>query len=120
MKKDGKYRFTLQFGSDTDEEYRVGEFLEGLGNKKSSLIVTALNEYLTSHPELQNLCGKIEVKVSSNFNQEKIEQLIRTIVDEKLAILQSKGTIADVSSVGTTESLEDDVAKMLENLNCFE
>lgn len=120
MKKDGKYRFTLQFGSDTDEEYRAGEFLEQLGNKKSSLIVTALNEYLTSHPELQNPCGKIEVKVSSNFNQEKIEQLIRTIVDEKLATLHSMGITTDMPTIGATESLEDDVAKMLENLNCFE
>ena len=25
MKKDGKYRFTLGFGSDTEEEYRAGE-----------------------------------------------------------------------------------------------
>ena len=46
MKKDGKYRFTLGFGSDTEEEYRAGEFLESLGNKKSAIIVTALNEYL--------------------------------------------------------------------------
>ena len=52
MKKDGKYRFTLQFGSESDEEYRAGEFLEHLGNKKSAVIVAALNEYLTSHPEL--------------------------------------------------------------------
>lgn len=62
MKKDGKYRFSLQFGSETDEEYRAGEFLEHLGNKKSAVIIAALNEYLLSHPELQSPYCKIEVK----------------------------------------------------------
>ena len=67
MKKDGKYRYTLQFGSETDEEYRAGELLESLGNKKSAVIIAALNEYLASHPELQSPYCKIEVKVGSNF-----------------------------------------------------
>ena len=53
MKKDGRYRFTLQFGSDSEEQIRVGEFLESLGNKKSAVMVDVLNEYLLSHPELQ-------------------------------------------------------------------
>ena len=53
MKKDGKYRYTLQFGSETDEEYRAGELLESLGNKKSAVIIAALNEDLASRPELQ-------------------------------------------------------------------
>ena len=87
MKKDGKYRFTLQFGSESDEEYRAGEFLEHLGNKKSAVIVAALNEYLASHPELQSPYCKIEVKVGSNFNQEKVQHIIRTIVEQKRAIL---------------------------------
>lgn len=38
MKKDGRYRFTLQFGSDSEEQIRVGEFLESLGNKKSAVM----------------------------------------------------------------------------------
>ena len=44
MKKDGKYRFTLQFSSDTEEQIRAGELLERLGNKKSAIIVEALND----------------------------------------------------------------------------
>ena len=31
MKKDGKYRFTLQFGADSEDQIRVGELLEKLG-----------------------------------------------------------------------------------------
>ena len=54
MKKDGKYRFSLQFGSETEAEQMAGEFLERLGNKKSTIVVAAINEYLASHPQLQN------------------------------------------------------------------
>lgn len=118
MKKDGKYRFTLQFGSESDEECRAGEFLEHLGNKKSAVIVAALNEYLTSHPELQSPYCKIEVKVGSNFNQEKVEQIIRTIVEEKMAMLQLSGT-ATPRADQVPETLEQDVATMLDNLELF-
>lgn len=118
MKKDGKYRFTLQFGSETDEEYRAGEFLERLGNKKSSVIIAALNEYLASHPELQSQYCKIEVKVGSNFNQEKVEQLIRTIVEEKIAMFQFSET-ATPKKEQLPEVLEQDVATMLDNLDLF-
>ena len=52
MIKDGKYRYTLQFGMESVEEQRAGELLENMGNKKSPVIVAALNEYLDRHPEL--------------------------------------------------------------------
>lgn len=77
MKKDGKYRYTLQFGLQTDEEYQAGELLERLGNKKSAVIIAALNEYMISHPELQSPYCKIEVKVGSNFSQDRVEQIVR-------------------------------------------
>ena len=118
MKKDGKYRYTLQFGSETDEEYRAGELLERLGNKKSAVIIAALNEYLASHPELQSPYCKIEVKVGSNLNQSKMEQIIRTIVEEKMAMLQISGT-ATPKSEQVPEALEQDVATMLDNLDLF-
>lgn len=118
MKKDGKYRFSLQFGSETDEEYRAGEFLEHLGNKKSTVIIAALNEYLLSHPELQSSYCKIEVKISSGFNQEKVEQIIRAMVEEKMAMLNFSGT-ATPKSEQVSETLEQDVATMLDNLDLF-
>ena len=31
MKKDGKYRFSLQFGADSEEQVKAGELLERLG-----------------------------------------------------------------------------------------
>ena len=53
MIKDGKYRFTLQFGMTTDEEQRAGDLLEQLGKKKSPVVVAALNEYMVAHPEIK-------------------------------------------------------------------
>ena len=42
MKRDGVYRFNLQFPADTQEHIRVGEVLERLGKRKSSLVVGGL------------------------------------------------------------------------------
>ena len=86
MKRDGKYLFSLQFGSDSEKQVRAGEFLERLGKKKSIVVVEALNDYLLAHPELQEAHGrKIEVNVSGGYDRHKIEQIIRSIVEEKIA-----------------------------------
>ena len=103
----------------TEEEYRAGEFLESLGNKKSAIIVTALNEYLASHPELQTQCCKIEVKVAPKYDQDTMERLIRTIVEEKISALQFAGNISVAEAVQKPDALEEDVAKMLDNLDLF-
>lgn len=52
MKKDGIYRFSLQFGAGSEEQIRAGKLLEWLENKKSQIIVAALNEYMLAYPEL--------------------------------------------------------------------
>ena len=44
MRTGSGYRFSLQFGADTESKIRIGELLEKLGNKKSALIVPALIE----------------------------------------------------------------------------
>ena len=38
MKRDGKYRFSLQFGTETTEQIQAGELLERLGNRKSAIV----------------------------------------------------------------------------------
>ena len=52
MKKDGKYRYSLQFDDSSEENRQVGEFLEKLGNKKSTVIILAVTEYIKAHPEI--------------------------------------------------------------------
>lgn len=119
MRKDGKYRFTLQFSADSEDQIRVGELLESLGNRKSTIIVSALSDYIKAHPELQSSYSKIEVKVAPAFDRSQMERLIRSIVEEKLSELHAPETIADTSMSGTSEALEEDITQMLDNLNIF-
>lgn len=93
MRKDGKYRFTLQFSANSEEQIRVGELLEKLGNRKSTIIVSALSDYINAHPELQSGYSKIEVKVAPAFDRSQMERLIRSIVEEKLSELHTTETI---------------------------
>ncbi|MFT3951704.1 MAG: hypothetical protein QM689_07185 [Oscillospiraceae bacterium] len=121
MKKDGKYRFSLQFSSDSDAQVQAGELLERLANKKSAVVVSALTEYLDRHPELQNPDCKIQISVASgSLHQEKIEQMIRTIVEEKIAALQIDRTAVTSEGVADAVSMDDDVSRMLCNLALFE
>lgn len=120
MIKDGKYRFSLQFGMDSEEQIKAGELLERLGNKKSSVVVAALNEYLSAHPELQNQGCKIEVRIASGYNQGKIEQMIRSMVEEKIAALQLPSAAAKTAVEEIPDTLEEDVAQMLDNLDLFQ
>ena len=122
MKKDGKYRFTLQFGSDTEEQIKAGELLEQLGNKKSAIIVEALNDYRLSHPELLSPHCKIEVKAVSGYNQDKIEQIIRKVLDERIGGIgqnknQEKPRQEQITDIPDT--LEEDIEQMLDNLDLF-
>ncbi|MBD5092876.1 MAG: hypothetical protein HDT26_01065 [Subdoligranulum sp.] len=130
MKKDGKYRYSLQFGADSEEEVRAGELLERLGNKKSVVIIAALNAYIASHPDLKNAHSKIEVQVDFGQGRTRIEEIVRSVVEEKLRSLQLQNdmppTTAPVAPIApivpdekTVELLEADVAQMLDNLNLF-
>ena len=52
MRNNGKYRFSLQFPAETEEQIQADELLERLGNRKSAVVVAALGEYLAAHPAL--------------------------------------------------------------------
>lgn len=122
MKKDGKYRFSLQFGTETEEQVQAGELLEKLGNRKSQIIVAALNEYMISHPELQNPHCKIEVKFTSTseYNRSDIEQLVRALVEEKLTLAQASNVMQKDGDRTHSSILDEDIATMLENINIFD
>lgn len=119
MKKDGKYRFSLQFGADSEEQVRAGELLERLGNKKSTIVVAALSEYISAHPELLERDCKIEVKLSPHYSQDKIEQLIRKMVEDRLAALPPSMGMPDAAGKESSSPLEEDIAQMLDNLDLF-
>ena len=127
MKKDGKYRFSLQFSDATEENRIVGDLLERMGNRKSILIVDAVREYLLHHPELQEENCKIEISITPVETPEKLEQLVRQMVEEKIALYQTVDSTGYRSAEGvekvpqteTEDNREEDVSQMLDNLDFF-
>lgn len=122
MFKDGKYRYLLGFGNGTEKERRVGELLERLGNRKSSLIVDVLSEYIDKHPEIENSQGKIEIKVTTSpsaHSKEKIEQMVRELVAEAISNMQISGNVQTTTESVDSDALDKNIAIMLDNLDQF-
>ncbi|MCM1508537.1 MAG: hypothetical protein NC177_15610 [Ruminococcus flavefaciens] len=120
MKKDGKYRFSLQFGSGTEKEINAGELLEKLGNKKSVIVVEALNDYLIAHPNLMIPNCRIEVKLESGYNRIGIEEIVRTIVEQQLKLHHTENGSVNSTEEQAVDVLENDVLQMLDNLDMFQ
>lgn len=112
MKRDGKYRFSLQFSDDTAEGRKAGELLESLGNRKSMLIVAALNEYLEGHPELDRENCSIQVSVTPVASPDELERVVRRIVEERISGRQLSSEPDQKTSWGTSSDNETD---MMEN-----
>lgn len=120
MKRDGKYRFSLQFGSGTDDQVQAGEFLERLGNKKSAVVVAALNAYIAVHPELAVSANiPVSVKIEGGIRRDALEQLVRTLIDERIAKGQLFAGVDETPSVETQEGLNEELAAMISNLELF-
>lgn len=117
MKKDGKYRFSLQFSAVSDEQIQVGEFLEHLGNRKSAVVVAALTEYLTSHPELAE-SNHVTVQIAGTVSQQSMKAMIQSLIAEALAEMPSVSPVQP-ETPELRETLEEDVTEMLGNLNMF-
>lgn len=130
MKRDGKYRFSLQFPDTTGENRMVGELLERMGNRKSPLIVDAVREYLLNHPELQEGDCKIEISVTPMEIPENLENLIRQLVEERIALYCQENSAAypsgedmrkeEMKQMESSDSLEEDISQMLDNLDFFQ
>ena len=134
MKKDGLYRYSLQFPDDSEKRIRAGELLEKLGNKKSAVIVAALNEYLDNHPEFETQGLRIRIEQENGISRDKLERLIRTLIQEQLQhptepplnvqTVEKSGLIpsseGERSKEEMPESLKEDIAQMLANLDMFQ
>jgi hypothetical protein len=116
--KDGKYRYTLQFGMNTAEERRAGQFLEQLGNKKSPIIVAALNKYLEDNPGL--LDGRVRIQVHvSDLNTRMLEDKIRQLIEERLTSSVPLPTQAAANPRENVEQVSADILEMLNDLDSF-
>lgn len=120
MRSGNTYRFSLQFGADTESRIRAGEFMERLGNKKSAVVVTALNEYLEKHPELENESLRITIEERNQMRRSQLEEVIRRIVSEQLSANASPSPASSVPAVPPQDTLQQDIAAMLDNLDFFQ
>lgn len=134
MKKDGLYRYSLQFPDDSEKRIRAGELLEKLGNKKSAVIVAAINEYLDNHPEFETQGLRIRIEQENGISRDKLERLIRTLIQEQLqhttepplnvqAVEESDlipSSEGERSKEEMPEALKEDIAQMLANLDMFQ
>lgn len=126
LRKDDKYRFSLQWSGDTQERVAAGELLEKLGNKKSDFIVLAIWEYIQQHPEAIAPGVKIQITSAATMSKEQmmsaIKNAVRAYMEENhatpLTLVDTNST--DAGSEKTTGCLsEDDLNDMLENLSVF-
>lgn len=111
MRRQGVYRFSLQFPGDTEERGRAGELLERLGNRKSAVVVAALNQYLDQHPQLESPAAKVKIQTQAAVSREQLEQLVREILEERMAALPQAGPSPEEEDPG--------ISQMLENLDAF-
>lgn len=118
MIKDGKYRYTLQFGMESEAEQQAGSFLERLGNRKSPVIVAAINEYLQHHPELND--GRAKVQFSfTGLDPRMLEAKICQLIEERLGSIPTPPTQADASAPDAAKQVSNDILDMLSDLDCF-
>lgn len=116
MKKNGKYRFSLQFGMDSEEEIQAGELLERLGNRKSAVVIAAIGEYLQTHPELRSAECKVNVCLTG-IKENRLEEMIRQIVEERLSKTgSSEAHHGDEASEAIPEAA---ILGMLDDLDIF-
>ena len=87
MRKDGKYRFTLQFSADSEDQIRVGELLENLGNRKSTIIVSALNTLEISCLEAPIL---LKIPISFVLSRTDMYVMVPIIIDETTSEIDTK------------------------------
>ena len=123
MKKDGSYRFNLKFSCDGEKNIKAGELLEKCGNKKSIVIIEALNEYINNHPELErDKCEIHIIKVPENNGTDNYMEIKKEHMEKQdetdIKDYAKSNSDIDHTDVEDNES-EKGVIQMLNNLELF-
>lgn len=115
MRRNGKYRFSLQFPAETEEQIQAGELLERLGNKKSAVVVAALGEYLTAHPALLSPECRVEIRTVQSLSSDSLREMVRNLLEEQLA-----ATPKTEAGTGNNVDFNGKITEMLDNLDMFQ
>jgi hypothetical protein len=100
------------------EKVQAGDFLESLGNRKSELVVVAVNQFLNAHPEILEAGNKPTIIVKPSYTREHIEAMVKALLEEKLAGIQPVAN-EYVEPAGEITDIEPDIDEMLKNLEIF-
>ena len=103
---------------DTVEERQAGHFLEQLGNKKSPVIVAALNKYLEENPGLLDDRVNVQVHVSG-LDSQMLEDTIRKLIEERLSSGVPLPAPAAANPHENIEQVSADILEMLNDLDSF-
>ena len=124
MKTDNGYRYTLQFGCDTDAQIRVGDALERLGNRKSDFIIRAVSEYLDAHPEQSP--GSKPSEASALLTRSDVRKLIMAVLVEMrvqpgtpTSVITQNNIVEPKEAIYEVDAQQADIDNMLRNLDVF-
>jgi len=124
LRRDDKFRFSLQWSADTEEKVRVGALLDRMGNKKSDFIVMAIMEYLQRHPEADIPGAKIKITYQSLHTKEQLLAMVRDMVKTSMGEFMEGRAIAPVGDNQPAEMLpgpsEQDIDAMVASLKLFD
>lgn len=118
MKTEKGYRYTISFNDDSEENIRAGRFLELCGHRKGTILVSALNDYLDGHPELEAAPMNSEIKVKQTITREQVEGIVRTILSDYHFTPQenAQGANPESDAAGIDEAYVD---KMVDKFDKF-
>lgn len=124
LRRDDKFRFTLQWGTDTQEKLTVGTLLEQLGNKKSYLVIVAVMEYIQRHPEIAAPGAEVKIAYQPTQTKEQLMEMVKAMtkaaVEELLAGKSLVSTEDSQQAVPPAGPSDQDLDTMLAGLKFFD
>lgn len=107
------YRFNLSFIASDDKTREIGDYLEGLGRKKSTIVVAALKEYLDNHNEDAILTAKPNVSVLRKIVREIVEQTVSEMQSDNKLNTNKKISDSPVKNGTETDGKKPDIPVVL-------
>ena len=100
---------------DSEAEIRAGEILEKLGNKKSKILIAALNEYASNHPEL-NMAHEVKERNILSIPMDLLEMKIKEIINRDIQVSEVTET---TPTSNICDTLDPNLISMLDDLELF-